>query len=90
MKRYPRRGRVCMYSGLTDLGTVDGDPCSDALAVSSNGQVVGASQSAAGGCGEWTTAFLWENGGPTMELMTASGVKTMAYLSEAGGLPQPD
>jgi len=62
-----------MYSGLTDLGTVDGDPCSDALAVSSNGQVVGASQSAAGGCGEWTTAFLWENGGPSVDLNLLGG-----------------
>jgi probable HAF family extracellular repeat protein len=53
---------------MTDLGTLDGDPCSDALSVGSKGQVVGASQSAAGGCGEWTTAFLWENPGPSVDL----------------------
>src|SRR5271165_5122693 len=53
---------------MTDLGTLGGDPCSDALAVSSSGQVVGASQSVAGGCNEWTTAFLWENGGPSVDL----------------------
>jgi probable HAF family extracellular repeat protein len=53
---------------MTDLGTLGGDPCSDALSVNSRGQVVGASQSAAGGCAEWTTAFLWENGGPSVDL----------------------
>ena len=53
---------------MTDVGTVGGDPCSDALSVGSKGQVVGASQSAAGGCGEWTTAFLWENPGPSVDL----------------------
>jgi probable HAF family extracellular repeat protein len=53
---------------MTDLGTLNGDPCSDALAVSSAGQVVGASQSLGGGCAEWTTAFLWENGGPSVDL----------------------
>jgi probable HAF family extracellular repeat protein len=58
---------------MTELGTVGGDPCSDALAVSSEGQVVGASQSAAGGCGEWTTAFLWENGGPSVDLNSLLG-----------------
>jgi probable HAF family extracellular repeat protein len=51
---------------MTDLGTLGGDPCSDALSVGSRGQVVGASQSAAGGCDEWTTAFLSENGGPSV------------------------
>jgi len=53
---------------MTDLGTLGGDPCSDALSVGSKGQVVGASQSTAGGCGEWTTAFLWENPGPSVDL----------------------
>ena len=28
---------------LTDLGTVDGDPCSNALAINSSGQIVGGS-----------------------------------------------
>ena len=53
---------------MTDLGTLGGDPCSDAISVNSRGQVVGASQSLAGGCNEWTTAFLWENGGPSVDL----------------------
>ncbi len=53
---------------MIDLGTLGGDPCSAGLAIDSLGQVLGASESAAGGCNEWTTAFLWENGGPMVDL----------------------
>ncbi len=53
---------------MTDLGTLHGDLCSDAIAVDSFGQVLGASQSNAGGCNLWTTAFLWESGGPSVDL----------------------
>jgi probable HAF family extracellular repeat protein len=53
---------------MIDLGTVGDDPCSAALALNSKAQVIGASESAAGGCAEWTTAFLWENGGPMVDL----------------------
>jgi probable HAF family extracellular repeat protein len=55
---------------MTDLGTVDGDPCSVTESINSVGQVVGASQSAAGGCDKFTSAFLWENGGPMVDLNT--------------------
>ena len=55
---------------MTDLGTVDGDICSDAISVGSRGQVVGASQDIAGGCNTWTHAFLWESGGPSVDLNT--------------------
>jgi len=55
---------------MTDLGTVDGDICSDARSINSRGQVVGASQDAAGQCNTWTHAFLWENGGPSVDLNT--------------------
>ena len=58
-------GFLWQKGAITDLGTLGGDPCSDALNVNSNGQVVGASQSA---CQEWTTAFLWENAGPMVDL----------------------
>lgn len=53
---------------ITDLGTLHGDPCSEAGAINSKGQVVGASQSAAGGCNFFTSAFLWEHGGPSVDL----------------------
>ena len=52
----------------TDLGTLKGDPCSEADSINSHGQIVGASQSAAGGCNFYTSAFLWENGGPSVDL----------------------
>jgi probable HAF family extracellular repeat protein len=53
---------------MIDLGTLGSDTCSDALDLNSRSQVVGASQSAAGLCGPWTTAFLWEHGGPMLDL----------------------
>jgi probable HAF family extracellular repeat protein len=55
---------------MTDLGTLHGDPCSTADSINSSGQVVGASQSAAGGCNFYTGAFLRENGGPIVDLNT--------------------
>ncbi len=51
---------------MTDLGTVDGDPCSVALMNNSRGQVVGQS----GICGAVNHGFLWENGGPMIDLNT--------------------
>ena len=51
---------------MTDLGTQDGDPCSVALSINSQGQIAGASTS----CGEYQHAFLWENGGPMVDLNT--------------------
>jgi probable HAF family extracellular repeat protein len=52
---------------MTDLGTVDGDPSSVAFHINSEGQVVGASTNLSG---EWIHAFLWENGGPMIDLNT--------------------
>ena len=51
---------------MTDLGTVDGDPCSNAIAINSRGQVVGTSSDCVAGL----HAFLWENGGPMVDLNT--------------------
>ena len=50
----------------TDLGTLAGDVCSDAESINSSGQIVGTSQDVA--CGPFTHAFLWENGGPMVDL----------------------
>jgi probable HAF family extracellular repeat protein len=83
---------------MTDLGTLGGDPCSVALSINSRGQVLGASESAAGGCNEWTTALLWENGGPSVDLNSlvpsGSGANlTVAFWANdrgeivAGGTP---
>lgn len=51
---------------MTDLGTVSGDPCSVGLSINSQGQVVGASTN----CTEYQHGFLWENGGPMIDLNT--------------------
>jgi len=52
---------------ITNLGTVDGDPCSIAFNINSRGQVVGSSTDCQGDSGH---AFLWENGGPMIDLNT--------------------
>lgn len=49
---------------MTDLGTEDGDPCSLALSINSRGQVVGSSTD----CVHYQHAFLWEQGGPMVNL----------------------
>jgi probable HAF family extracellular repeat protein len=56
---------------MTDLGTVDGDACSTAQNANSAGQVVGSSQASdgMGSCvNPFTHAFLWENGGASVDL----------------------
>jgi probable HAF family extracellular repeat protein len=55
------------HGGLTDLGTVDGDPCSEGWGINSKGQVVGHS----GACDfSSIRATLWEDGGPMIDLNT--------------------
>jgi probable HAF family extracellular repeat protein len=68
---------------MIDLGTLGDDICSVALALNSRGQVVGASQSAAGGCDPWTTAFLWENGGPMVDLNSLIPRRSGVHLGAA-------
>jgi len=53
---------------MTDLGTVPGDSCSGAFSINSKGQVVGNS----GDCSSnfFDHAFLWEDGGPMVDLNT--------------------
>jgi probable HAF family extracellular repeat protein len=55
---------------MIDLGVLPGDACSNAYYVNSRGQVVGTSehQALCGITGEH--AFLWENGGPMIDLNT--------------------
>ncbi len=54
---------------ITNLGTVDGDKCSAAHDLNSIGQVVGESTPSCFS-GTATHAFLWENGGPMVDLNT--------------------
>jgi probable HAF family extracellular repeat protein len=50
---------------MTNLGSLNGDPCSRAFSSNSKGQVVGVSLS---DCNVTGHAFLWENGGPMVDL----------------------
>ena len=71
---------------MTDLGTL-GDPCSRALAINQSGQTVGATAPCGG---EFTHAFLWENGGPIIDLnalvVNGSGraVREGDYINDRG------
>ena len=52
---------------MSDLGTVAGDACNAALSINSRGQVVGFGSA---NCDQEDHAFLWENGGPIVDLST--------------------
>jgi len=51
---------------IKDLGTVDGDACSRAYGLNERGQVVGGS----GDCHSFLHAFVWQEGGPMLDLNT--------------------
>jgi probable HAF family extracellular repeat protein len=51
---------------IHDLGTVDGDLCSKSLGLNARGQVVGKSTD----CNAALHAFVWEEGGPMLDLNT--------------------
>jgi probable HAF family extracellular repeat protein len=55
-----------MHGAITDLGTLDNDLCSFAFLVNAGGQVVGVSNA----CQDPDQPFLWENGGPMVNLNT--------------------
>jgi probable HAF family extracellular repeat protein len=70
---------------ITNLGTVDGDPCSAAHDINSKGQVVGeSSPSCFDNSLPAVHAFLWENGGPIVDLNTL--VPPGNELQTAGGV----
>jgi probable HAF family extracellular repeat protein len=64
---------------MTDLGTQDGDPCSNALNINSKGQIVGGSSD----CFTFLHAFLWEHGGPMIDLNTFVPPDSDLTLTEA-------
>ena len=82
---------------MTDLGSIGTDPCSRAVMANSRGQVIGATIAI---CGQSNThAFLWENGGPMVDLNSltvAAGSGTSLFEADninergeivAAGLP---
>ena len=65
---------------MTDLGTVAGDPCSRVTAINSKGQIIGGSSD----CQTFLHAYLWENGGPMIDLNTFVPPGSDLTLTEAG------
>jgi probable HAF family extracellular repeat protein len=57
---------VWINGKIHDLGTVPGDACSRGLGLNVRGQVVGGSSD----CHNFLHAFLWEDGGPMVDLNT--------------------
>ena len=51
---------------ILDLGTVEGDACSHGRAINAKGQIVGGSTD----CHSFLHAFVWEEGGPMLDLNT--------------------
>jgi probable HAF family extracellular repeat protein len=74
----------------TDLGVVSGDGCSAARSINSQGQVVGASGICTSGNNIDVHAFLWENGGPMVDLNTLvpphSGIQLTAFDRALGAV----
>jgi probable HAF family extracellular repeat protein len=64
---------------VTDLGVINNDPCSTGYAVNSSGQIVGD----AGACGIGGDAWLWENGGPMVDLNTLALPGSGLHLADA-------
>jgi probable HAF family extracellular repeat protein len=64
---------------IHDLGTVNGDPCSRGRAINMRGQVVGGSSS----CRAFLHAFVWQDGGPMMDLNTLIQPGTGYQLTNA-------
>jgi len=64
---------------IHDLGTVAGDPCSRGLAINVRGQVVGGATD----CSNFLHAFLWEDGGPMLDLNTLIPPNSGVQLLEA-------
>jgi probable HAF family extracellular repeat protein len=73
---------------MTDLGSVGSDPCSRALSINSKGQIVGFTIAVCGG--NPTLGFLWEDGGPMIDLNTlvppGSGLSLVEaiYINDRG------
>ncbi len=66
----------------TNLGSVGGDSCAYANSINAKGQVVGRSGLCLGALGD-VHAFLWENGGPLVDLNTLVSSGTGVHLTSA-------
>jgi probable HAF family extracellular repeat protein len=64
----------------TDLGTIGTDPCSRATSINSRDQIVGFTAAVCGG--QATHGFLWEKGGPAIDLNTLAPPGSGLTLAE--------
>ena len=67
------------HSVMTDLGVIDGDACSTAYGANDAGQIVGD----AGICFVGGRAWLWENGGPMVDLNVLAIPGSGLHLQDA-------
>jgi probable HAF family extracellular repeat protein len=84
-------GLDCVHHGflwrhgvMTDLGTLGADPCNHAFMSNAKGQVVGTSEAFCNGPG--IHPFLWEKGGPMVDLNTLIPADSGAPLYEASNI----
>jgi probable HAF family extracellular repeat protein len=84
-------GLSCIHHGflwkhgvMTDLGTLGADPCNHAFMSNAKGQVVGTSEAFCDGPG--IHPFLWENGGPMVDLNMLIPEDSSALLYEASNI----
>jgi probable HAF family extracellular repeat protein len=72
---------------MTDLGTVGTDPCSAAFSINARGQVVGDSGDGSGieTCLGKLHGFLWEPGGPMVDVSTLFAPLASGIIFEAAG-----
>jgi probable HAF family extracellular repeat protein len=72
-------GFLWRHGVMTDLGTVQGDQCSNATAINEERQVVGNSSD----CVNPQHAFLWEKGGPIVDLNSLIPSNSSLLLTNA-------
>jgi probable HAF family extracellular repeat protein len=81
-----RHGFLWKNGAMTDLGILSGDTCATAYAINSSEQIVGDS----GNCAAINRGFLWENGGPIVDLQTLVlpgsdvTISETNYINDAG------
>jgi len=77
---FSSRAFLWKKGNMIDLGTVADDACSAALSINSRGQIVGFGSA---DCFHEDHAFLWENGGPIVDLSTVVLPGSAVTLIEA-------
>ena len=71
---------------LTDLGVLRSDACSTGWAINQTGQIVGSAGITPGGCNGPGHGFLWENGGPLVDLNSLVAPGSGLEMTESVGI----